>query len=209
MKSSVNYENIQKSQSEARLATYESHSKDQNAALELYRFNLQISGAFLPCLAICEVAIRNTVSNALRAVYGENWAYNERFLRTLPKPRRQDVLKAHQSTADIDKIIPELPFVFWQSLFTSRFDDGIWRKHLKTCFCHTEISDLAQFRSDLHRDLEMVRKLRNRIAHHEPIFNRDLKADYERILKIVGYCSKDTKIWLEYWQQVTDILATK
>ena len=34
----------------------------------------------------------------------------------------------------------------------------------------------------IYDDLEQIRRLRNRIAHHKPIFTRNLSDDYQKIL---------------------------
>ena len=97
------------------------------AALELYDWNAQVSGAFMAPLHICEVVMRNAVSDALTAVYGARWPWSSVFEASLPasaagyNPRGdlQRARTAHQTTG---KVIPELKFVFWQKMFTSRHD---------------------------------------------------------------------------------------
>jgi len=42
-------------------------------------------------------------------------------------------------------------------------------------------------RRTLHEDLERLRKLRNRIAYHEPIFDRNLAIDHEKICGLIGH----------------------
>ena len=44
-------------------------------ALELYAWNAQVSAAFLHPLHICEVVVRNGVSNVIEAVYGPTWPW--------------------------------------------------------------------------------------------------------------------------------------
>lgn len=41
-----------------------------------------------------------------------------------------------------------------------------------------------------------LRKLRNRIAHHEPVLARDLAEDYRIILEVVGWICPDTSAWI-------------
>jgi len=58
----------------ARMATYELAAAvtgdEDPAALALYAWNAQVSAALLAPLHICEVVIRNSVSDALEMVYG-------------------------------------------------------------------------------------------------------------------------------------------
>ncbi|MFC0820705.1 Abi family protein [Moraxella marmotae] len=195
--------------SPARLATYENHAQNLEQALDLYHYNLQISSSLLECLAVCEVAIRNRVANALTAVYGDGWAWNSTFLASLPNNARTTLKQINEKYATIDKIVPELPFFFWQSMFTARFDYKIWQQHLVTALPNANHDDLAKLRAKVFDDLEKIRKLRNRIAHYEPIFGRNLSADYQRIIKIIGYCCQDTKAWVLTWQNVDKTLRCR
>ncbi len=207
MKSSKNLLNIKQSLSNARLSTFERATNNLDEAIKLYQWNMQISSAFLECLSVCEVVIRNAVSNAIQSIHGENWAYNQRFLRTIQGKRRNDLIQVRQDS--IDSTIPELPFVFWQSMFTARFDNEIWQNQLAIIMPHANHENLRSLRREIYTDLDNIRKLRNRIAHHEPIFNRNLQSDYYQILKIIGYQNQDVAEWLESWQTVTTRLNSK
>lgn len=84
-------------------------------------------------LQIREVAVRNAVSDAVTAMYGPNWPWNNAFVRTLPNPQqgyngRKDLLTARQHHPTTGKVIPELKFVFLQ-MFTGRFDGNLWNSH--------------------------------------------------------------------------------
>ncbi len=65
--------------SSARMSTYETASCDSSLALELYAWNAQVSGALLTPLHICEVVIRNAVSDVLESLYGEKWPWSAGF----------------------------------------------------------------------------------------------------------------------------------
>ncbi|ELA07977.1 hypothetical protein MOMA_00020 (plasmid) [Moraxella macacae 0408225] len=207
MKSSKNYQNIKNTLSNSRLATYEKFTTDTVQALDLYRWNLQISAALFECLAVCEVVVRNAVANAIQAEHGTDWAFNVRFVRTMQQNRRDELLDVRKETTE--QMICELPFVFWQGFFTARFDDELWKKHWAVALPNAKHADLPTMRAEVFDNLEKIRKLRNRIAHHEPIFNRNLQGDYKRIVKIIGYCSSDTAQWVQSWQRVDEVLANK
>jgi len=64
-------------------------------------------------------------------------------------------------------------------------------------------------RGDLHKSLEELRRLRNRIAHHEALVNRDLATDHWTVLEILGYIEPDAKEWLKHESTITNLLATK
>ena len=56
--------------------------------------------------------------------------------------------------------------------------------------------------------LNALRTVRNRIAHHEPVFARDLARDHERIVEVVGWITPGTRRWVEHHSRVPAILDT-
>lgn len=215
MNSTVNGERVKGTLSSPRLSTYEREASNLDGALELYLWNANVSGAFFPCLHICEVTIRNAVSEVLFKLHGNQWPWDNGFINTLPNPKygynpRNNLQQARDKLSDVNKVIPELNFVFWQKMFTSRHDDQLWLPHFRTTFPHADASVAIQaLRGEIHNDLEKIRKLRNRIAHHEPIFRRKLNENYEAIIKIIGYRCEDTAQWLSLNQNVVSLLNNK
>lgn len=201
-----------------RMQTYENKTKTREQAVKLYLWNAQISGAFLFPLHICEVTIRNAIAEILYTQYGSNWVNNHMFINSLPnhpKPKynqRTDLDKAtKQHTLNyIPKIIPELNFVFWQAMLTQRHDTRLWNSQFQLIFPHANLSRSVQKnREHLHNDLDIVRRLRNRIAHHEPIFDEKLLSIYNKIIKIIGYRCQETANWVASHQTVTTLIAQK
>lgn len=215
MNSTVNGERVKGTLSSPRLSTYEREASNLDGALELYLWNANVSGAFFPCLHICEVTIRNAVSEVLFKLHGNQWPWDNGFINTLPNPKygynpRNNLQQARDKLSDVNKVIPELNFVFWQKMFTSRHDDQLWLPHFRTTFPHADASVAIQaLRGEIYNDLEKIRKLRNRIAHHEPIFRRKLNENYEVIIKIIGYRCEDTAQWLSLNQNVVSLLNNK
>lgn len=212
--STLNHQKIQNSLSAVRLSTYEQATKTLPQALELYQWNMQISAAFLSCLQLCEVVTRNSVANVLTLLHGNRWAWARGFIGTLPNPSKgynqRDVLdKATKGTTDINNVIPELNFAFWQMMFTSRHDAQLWLPYLAQIFPNANTSNIPKLRGEIYKDLEVIRSLRNRIAHHEPIFKRNLQQDYDRISKLIKYQSLDTADWLNQSQLVVNLLANR
>ncbi|MBX8490877.1 hypothetical protein K5D44_12110 [Pseudomonas cichorii] len=183
--------------SKDRLATYLRILKTRNLshAIELYHWNAEVSGAFLLPQQVCEVAIRNAVSEALASVYGNAWPWASGFERSRPDPvtgfsLRKDLCiardKAHKGKSCM--VVAELKFAFWIRLFSQRFESRLWGPHIHRLFpglpSHMSV---RQCRETIHNDLECVRSIRNRIAHHEPILARNLMADYERMHRLVAW----------------------
>jgi hypothetical protein len=205
---------VRNSLSPNRIATYEravvAVGDEGPAALDLYNWNAQISGAFLAPLHICEVVTRNTVSDALTAVYGARWPWSLGFERSLPSPSygynpRTDLLRIRAQQPTTGKVIPELKFVFWQTMFTRRYDLRLWNVHLRRVFPNLDPGKtVAQLRKEIYSDLEDVRLLRNRIAHHEPIFKRKLLNDLDKITALVRFRCQLTASWMIKSQWVTE-----
>ncbi|MCU9529373.1 Abi family protein [Pseudomonas mosselii] len=211
-----------------RMGTYLAACNNQpsplSAAVNLYAWNAAISAAFIHPLHFCEVVVRNAVSEALTATYGVQWPWNQGFYLSLPeqagpvfKPRQALLaarLKAEQiagaNTPSTDKAIAEMSFAFWESMFTARYDHGLWDNHIKRLFPHAPAAlPYYKLRSEIRSALEAIRKFRNRIAHHEPIFARQLAHDYARIQKIVKYRCVQTANWMAQSQTVNAVLADR
>jgi hypothetical protein len=220
---------IQATLSVPRIATYLSatHSDPPlHGAIELYAWNAQISAAFMHPLHLCEVVVRNAISEALSAAYGKQWPWNNGFLLSLPSPAgrgafnpRNAVLSATAkaqisanagSNLSTDKAIAEMSFAFWESMLTKRHDSGLWATHLLRLFPNTA-ADTPYFtvRAHIHSYLGTLRRLRNRIAHHEPIFARDLQAEFVMIDELIRLRCRATAEWMLATQDVLRLLATK
>ena len=205
--------------SPARMGTYEVaaglQGDDDLSALILYAWNAQVSGALLSPLHICEVVVRNAVADALEAIYGASWPWSPTFERSLPDPLqgyspRRDLQSARRAAPTAGKVIPELKFVFWQKMFTSRYDTRVWDHHLRRVMPNLDpVKTIPELRKDIYSDLEKVRLLRNRIAHHEPIFTRALGEDYQIIHALIGRRCAVTAGWLHSNQTATAIIAAK
>lgn len=186
------------------------------AALRLYRWNVEVSAAFMAPIHLCEVAIRNAVSEALTAVYGPQWPWSASLRQALPtttppnySPKR-DLVKVAQNYATTGKVIPELKFVFWEKMFTSRHDNRLWNPHLRTVLPNLDPNKpIKMLRGEIRASLGEIRILRNRIAHHEPIFGRGLADDLDRLRGLVGHRSSEMRDWLNAVESVTSLMAAK
>ena len=61
-------------------------------------------------------------------------------------------------------------------------------------------------RRQAHGPLNELRILRNRIAHHEPIFMRNLTADHARILEVIGWISPGVRTWIAHHSRLPALL---
>ncbi|WP_232512202.1 hypothetical protein [Novosphingobium sp. PP1Y] len=125
-----------------RFATYlQAKGNDREKALELYEWNLDISSALTVPLQVCEVAVRNGIAEAIEAVHGANWPWNNGFIRSLPRPKSRfrynpadDLQTCARKLPTTGKIIAELKFAFWENIFTAGQDSRLWNAHFRTVF---------------------------------------------------------------------------
>jgi hypothetical protein len=199
-----------------RFATYLRHChNDRVNALRLYQWNMELSSAFIIPLHVLEVSIRNAVVEALESVHTSTWPWNQGFNISLPNPSsgynpRKNLQQVAHRQPTIGKVVAELKFVFWEKMFTARHDTRIWNTHIKSLFPHAPTTmNVQQIRSNIHDNIRDIRELRNRIAHHEPIFSRDTSNDYADIHKLIHWRSDVVSGWMDNLQSVTDLIARK
>lgn len=204
-----------------RAATYIAASGgDRQHGLELYGWNARVSAALMVPAHFAEVTTRNAVSDALTSLYGPQWPWNPTFHQSLPTPTKgfnprrhlaQTVanLQGNHGSTTTGKVIAELKFVFWQGMFTARHDVRVWTPHILTLFPNAAGQMPKGLRFRINNDLETIRQLRNRIAHHEPIFNRQLNSDLSRMIDLVHLRSEPTAAWVRAMEEVTIILAER
>jgi len=199
--------------SEPRFATYLRHCKNNKSdALALYKWNLQVSSAFITPLHLLEISTRNAVVEALNSVHSQNWPWNNGFIRSLTDPvngysPKQDLKLVSQREPTVGKVVAELKFIFWERMFTSRFDERLWKNNIKNIFPNTpQHLQTHEIRSQIYHDIFTIRKLRNRIAHHEPIFSRTLDDDLNKMLRLIRWRNATAAKWIENIQIVTPLL---
>ena len=200
-----------------RIETYEAATPDDptlSSALALYAWNAQVSAALLAPLHICEVSIRNAISEAIVAAHGPQWPWSAGFVRSLPNPlvgysARSDLLSSRVNKTT-GQVIADLKFVFWQTMFTSRFDARLWTHHLRQALPYADAKKTtAQTRALVYSELEQIRKLRNRIAHHEPIFQRNLATDFQKIHDLIAARCPITAAWMLQNQGAQALILNK
>ncbi|MEW8389533.1 MAG: Abi family protein [Candidatus Thiodiazotropha sp.] len=82
-------------------------------------------------------------------------------------------LEKSNRRATADAVIAELMFGFWVGLFESHYNDihsqnRLWPHLESTVFPNLKPADRVH--SQIHSKLEPIKKLRNRLSHHEPVW---------------------------------------
>lgn len=186
--------------SDERFSAYlESCAADREKALSLYALNTRVSAALYGPLQALEVTMRNAFHAQLCAAYGD-WWFNEGGLITTIFQRQK--LADAQVGLVIDKkavtpgrVIASLMFGFWTGCLTEPYDDRLWRRGgLSKAFM---AGGEKPKRQKVNAMLTPLRKLRNRVAHHEPILYFDLPKHHRNIMTLTSWLSPVAAEWAE------------
>jgi len=214
-------EALETSLSPERMATYvQAAGGDREKALRLYTWNTAVSAAFYGPLQGLEVALRNAAYRELSISYGPAWYDNPACGLDAGALDRIDAARSSLNRGgypvDPPHMVAELAFGFWVSLLgkggrgrapntgKKDYEKTLWRRCLYKAFPHARLS-----RAQAHKPLDYLRTFRNRIAHHEPIFDRHLEADFRSILEVSGWICPKTAEWIRHHSRVEDLLACK
>ncbi|MFN3146837.1 MAG: hypothetical protein ACE368_17075 [Paracoccaceae bacterium] len=67
------------------------------------------------------------------------------------------------------QIVSQTTFSFWKRLYSSDYENDLWKPSIKRVF-----PDKSLKRGDISRSLEVIYATRNRVAHHEPVYGQRL-----------------------------------
>lgn len=176
--------NIETCYSKARFSVY--------ANLDAYYYDIELSEAFYPALRTLEIVLRNSLWHAItNMLQNKNWLIESSVLLEQEKKtvvETQEKIKRYYPTRtqDIDHLISELSFGFWNNLLNLRYERIFWPQCLKLFVpC---ISRTHRYRDFLHKRLQKIRKLRNRIFHHQRISHmRNIAEQHEDILEVISW----------------------
>ncbi|MEN7530841.1 hypothetical protein [Cupriavidus sp. DL-D2] len=169
----MKWEQFERIFSEPRVSRYRARCHgDEGFAMVAYRQNVLLSEALTPFLGTVEVALRNAVHQQLSRHYGRRdwwnaWRGDNRFARLTSDVADVRVrLQRRRETPHPDKIVAELTFGFWTTLFNAEYQEELWSA-LRFVFPHCPKE--KRKRSIISSVLNRLRYLRNRTFHHEPI----------------------------------------
>lgn len=203
--------------SDSRLGTYRRNTVSQDEALRLYTWNIEMSSAIWSELHVLEVIVRNAMHDTLTAGLGRSDWWNHSRI-TFHQIGRDQLSKAQDNAMEAcnrkhrsmvpEDVVASLPFGFWTGLAgngrTQQYETMLWQPHLRRAF-----PGYGGSRGTLSGDLDSIRLLRNRIAHHEPIFDRNHWGDHLRIARIAGYIEADAATYIDTQSRVDSVLQKR
>ncbi len=205
-----------------RLGSYLRATGDDRSALDLYGWNTRISAALYEDLGCLEVVFRNAADAALVA-HGRARGWSQVWYR---RPQLFSSQQRVKAWGDIEQarsravrggrrethgqVIAELNFGFWRYLCTPPYQTSLWVPALVGAFPgHPGAGDPRRVRADVDDRMKHLHHLRNRIAHHEPIHERDLVVDHSEILEVVGWICADSRAWVESATRTPTVLGSR
>lgn len=179
---------------------------DEAQALSLYRWNATASAGMHMCLGHVEVLMRNAMDAQLTAMSSIGPWYitlsprlNVHAREAIGKARTRATKNGRSETQG--RVVAELAFDFWRYLVSRQYHRVLWTPGLCRAFPGISIREAS---STLSRLLDM----RNRVAHHEPIHNRDLTAIHTDGCRVARWVDDSTAAWIEQHCIVSKLIDT-
>lgn len=206
--------------SKARLSTYlDRYPGREDLALRLYSWNIALTSALWGPFSVVEVAVRNAIHTQLEDRAGRSDWWGDPHLWSRLLDRQQQEISAAIDTAQrridsptTDDVVAGSSFGLWVGLLSAgiprhpllSYETTLWQPRLHRAFPHYQGG-----RRQLHGELDAIRKMRNRIAHHEPIFRSNIAFILDTAAKVVGYIDPDAEHYIRDSEQVSTVVAAK
>jgi len=183
---------------------------NHDRALVLYDWHAELAAATFEVIHHFEVIVRNAIDEVLgegqpQLPLKETWLLDFETLQ--PGAVKLVIVAVERSQRHQPmtrgRVIAGLPFGFWANLFNKHYEE-LWRQRLYRVFPHG-----APARKDLAAPMERVRRLRNRVAHHDCLLAQDVGSVAAEMLEIVGWVNPDALDWLESRARIGDLLGAK
>jgi hypothetical protein len=202
--------------SQQRLDAYRHGSdRDDPDAVGRYLWNMALGSALHPTLHVFEITLRNAIyATSLKLIDSSRLhmpdvaCWLDARNSTLLYAKEADEVARAKAYLGLEPrrrtpghLIAKLSFGFWVQLtarvYSEHRADGprLWPRGLPSVFPFRWPPGSKKLAPD-HGDREMiykrlheVRELRNRIAHHGPVWDRDLGTEHARILEVLGWMS--------------------
>lgn len=181
--------------------------------LALYAWNSRLSAVMFELVGWFEVCWRNTVDRAItthRSPTAPHWVFDPQFpLQPASRQRLRQAIAAAQRGESAPpppgKVIAELSLGFWR--FTTRgYRQTIWPYLGRTAF---PAAPGRPHQRHIDRRLVPIIRLRNRIAHHEPIFALPVRQTAGDLLLLGSWINPDAASWWREHTAVFDILDAR
>jgi CBS domain-containing protein len=198
---------VRSSLSEPRFATYLTKAGfDEQYALALYLYNARLAKAFLFPLHVVEVTTRNAMDGMLVSRFGGDWHLEDAFQTGVLAPEGcKAVVKAISRAggvgADRGAVVAELTFDFWSNLLRKEYG-GLWRT-LWSVFPNVTP---GIGRHEIQVMAKAINRLRNRVAHHEPLLDVNVPEAQSQIYDLLALRCGETVAWVRHHTTLAEVV---
>jgi hypothetical protein len=208
----VSMRTLERHLTEERMLPYRRATGSVVDAARLYQWNLLVSAALHEVLGILEVALRNGMDRQLQHRHTEARLAGDWWddpARLLEDRRRDDVRTARarvrRQPVTHGRILAELGFGFWRYLLSSRYEATLWTPALRHAFPYLR----PAARDRVYGPVDRLHRLRNRIAHHEPVHALDLGAYEADVVFVAGCMGAELAGWVRGTSRLAGLLAVR
>lgn len=191
---------------------------DRARAIRLYAWNSEIASAFWGPLGCLEIVVRNAIHDALRSGRRDDW-WNAPDVSLMDRERRaidsaqQTLTRRGTGAPTAGDVVAATSLGFWVGLTDAgiprhphlSYETALWQPRVRRAF-----PGLGTVRrKQLHRKLDEVRRFRNRLAHHEPVFAAPLARVRDDVLEIAGFVHPDAHGFIDGAHRIDEVLARR
>lgn len=213
----------------ARLAPYLAAADDnRRRAVQLYQWNIALSGAVYEALHVIEVVLRNAIdaqlcswnAGQIDAKTGKprdrDWLLDpapllRRLVReqelTKARQRAEQAIRHHRRPVAHADLLAQLSFGTWRPLLPDR-DPGrqrLWNDALHAAFPH-----LNRTPRELVKSVHGIYQLRNRVAHLEPLLRSgNVRTQFTNMRTVLSEIKPAVEQWFVSNQRITTALRAR
>ena len=125
-------------------------------------------------------SIKRAEKQARRAAYSKMTGVQKAGLDAEAFPQGRPPHLSHEELASRrqakivvadSQVVAQLTMHFWKRLFSDQYEGMLWKRGLRKVFPNKGLS-----RANVASQLEVIYEMRNRLAHHEPVYGSRLEA---------------------------------
>lgn len=205
----VSFAALRNALSDERLRAYATpQDVDEFDAVARYFWNLSLTLAIQPALHALEITFRNHLFSRSTTLIGDRYKkfkevscwldadptpLEEKEAESVEHAKRE--LRMSRRPRTPGRLVSKLGFGFWVSLCKRPYEQGrasgpaLWPGLLATnAFPHLPAA--TRSRQFVFESFDALRGLRNRVSHHEPIWDHDLAKAHDRIIGALGWMNQ-------------------
>lgn len=177
-------------------------SQIESWIFEYFFFNVEISSALWVHIHIFEITLRDFLNYSLVKLYTRSDWWNFPNLLAKRDLARIKKVEAIENFREVDSFsISRMSLSFWTSLLTKRYHQKIWTKLEFPNAPKDEI-----LRDNFYDKTHEILALRNLIAHHKDILNRNLIRDHAYLHELTAILDPQLEAEVQKRSRVLDLL---